>query len=160
MAVHVLYFEQLRRTIQAGGGHNTTLFLRVCDRHRHRDVVARWRRDAIREWGEEQGDVATGQPRVGAGNWELKLEVTQMRLTDLVKDQVSLKHEMVHVNPWKHLFWNFAPSLGRLNSLFQMRPTAGPGLQQLARQGHRRRQGALPATRCFQLPRRDLILGD
>lgn len=33
--------EQLHRTIQGGGGHNTTLILRVCGRHRHRDVVAR-----------------------------------------------------------------------------------------------------------------------
>uniref|UniRef100_A0A0E0KDP0 NPH3 domain-containing protein n=1 Tax=Oryza punctata TaxID=4537 RepID=A0A0E0KDP0_ORYPU len=65
-------------------------------------------------------------------NRELKLEVARMRmrLTDLEKDHVSMKRELVRVSPANRLLRSFAR---RLNSLFfRMRPAgAEPGLQQL-----------------------------
>ncbi|KAL5218095.1 hypothetical protein ABZP36_018779 [Zizania latifolia] len=66
-------------------------------------------------------------------NRELKLEVARMRmrLTDLEKDHVSMKRELVRVSPANRLLKSFARSFGRLNSLFRMRPAAEPGLQQL-----------------------------
>uniref|UniRef100_J3LNQ7 NPH3 domain-containing protein n=1 Tax=Oryza brachyantha TaxID=4533 RepID=J3LNQ7_ORYBR len=55
----------------------------------------------------------------------------RMRLTDLEKDHVSMKRELVRVSPANRLLRSFARSLGRLNALFRMRPAAEPGLHQL-----------------------------
>ncbi|WVZ56915.1 hypothetical protein U9M48_007381 [Paspalum notatum var. saurae] len=138
MAVQVLYFEQLRlrSAIQAGGGgggggHDDAALFFGCAAA----AVA-------------QGSVVVNNMRSGSGvgsgamsprdnyasvrreNRELKLEVARMRmrLTDLEKDHVSMKRELVRVGPANRLLRGFARSLGRL---FRMRPAAEPGLQQL-----------------------------
>lgn len=53
-------------------------------------------------------------------NRELKLEVARMRmrLTDLEKDHVSIKQELVKSNPGTKLFKSFAKKISKLNSLF------------------------------------------
>jgi hypothetical protein len=63
-------------------------------------------------------------------NRELKLEVARMRmrLTDLEKDHVKMRRELVRVGPANRLLRGFTRSLLRL---FRMRPAAEPGLQQL-----------------------------
>ncbi|KAL5209318.1 hypothetical protein ABZP36_004941 [Zizania latifolia] len=142
MAVQVLYFEQirLRSAIQAGGGggaaggHDAALFF-----------------GCAAAAASSAGSHGVGAMRSGSGvgsgamsprdnyasvrreNRELKLEVARMRmrLTDLEKDHVSMKRELVRVSPANRLLRSFASSLGRLNSLFRMRPAAEPGLHQL-----------------------------
>lgn len=53
-------------------------------------------------------------------NRELKLEVARMRmrLTDLEKDHVSMKQDLVRSHPANKLFKSFTKKLSRLNSLF------------------------------------------
>ncbi|KAG0478510.1 hypothetical protein HPP92_013229 [Vanilla planifolia] len=55
-------------------------------------------------------------------NRELKLEVARMRmrLTDLEKDHVSMKKELVRANPANRMLRSFAKKLRRLNSLFRI----------------------------------------
>ncbi|KAM3261334.1 hypothetical protein ACQJBY_052165 [Aegilops geniculata] len=138
MAVQVLYFEQirLRSAIQSGGGggHDGALFFGG-------GAVS-----ASTVQGGGGNNMRSGSG-VGSGamsprdnyasvrreNRELKLEVSRMRmrLTDLEKDHVSMKRELVRVNPANRLLRSFARSFGRLNTLFRMRPAAEPGLQQL-----------------------------
>ncbi|KAF0887850.1 hypothetical protein E2562_004060 [Oryza meyeriana var. granulata] len=141
MAVQVLYFEQLRlrSAIQAGGGggsvgggHDAALFF---------GCAAAAAAAAAPHGGMRSGSgVGSGamSPRdnyasVRRENRELKLEVARMRmrLTDLEKDHVSMKRELVRVSPANRLLRSFARSLGRLNALFRMRPAAEPGLHQL-----------------------------
>ncbi|CAN6289457.1 unnamed protein product [Urochloa humidicola] len=132
MAVQVLYFEQLRlrSAIQAGGGggggHDAALFFGCA-------AAASAAAQGMRS-GSGVGSGAMS-PRdnyasVRRENRELKLEVARMRmrLTDLEKDHVSMKRELVRVGPANRLLRGFARSLGRL---FRMRPAAEPGLQQL-----------------------------
>ncbi|KAF8728665.1 hypothetical protein HU200_017936 [Digitaria exilis] len=142
MAVQVLYFEQLRlrSAIQSGsgssmgGGHDTALFFGCA---------------AAAAAASQQGSVVVNNMRSGSGvgsgamsprdnyasvrreNRELKLEVARMRmrLTDLEKDHVSMKRELVRVGPANRLLRGFTRSLGRL--FRGMRPAAEPGLQQL-----------------------------
>ncbi|XP_040378731.1 BTB/POZ domain-containing protein At1g03010 [Oryza brachyantha] len=147
MAVQVLYFEQLRlrSAIQSsagggggsssvGGSHDAALFFGCA-------AAA-----AAATAGSHCGGMRSGSG-VGSGamsprdnyasvrreNRELKLEVARMRmrLTDLEKDHVSMKRELVRVSPANRLLRSFARSLGRLNALFRMRPAAEPGLHQL-----------------------------
>ena len=147
MAVQVLYFEQirLRSAIQSGGGggggggsvfggHDAALFFGCA-------AAA-----ATVQGGNNNHNMRSGSG-VGSGamsprdnyasvrreNRELKLEVSRMRmrLTDLEKDHVSMKRELVRVNPANRLLRSFARSFGKLNTLFRMRPAAEPGLQQL-----------------------------
>lgn len=142
MAVQVLYFEQirLRSAIQSGGGgggggvfgHDGALFFGGA-------VSAATTQGSGNNMRSGSG-VGSGamSPRdnyasVRRENRELKLEVSRirMRLTDLEKDHVSMKQELVRVNPANRLLRSFARSFGRLNTLFRMRPAAEPGLQQL-----------------------------
>ncbi|GJN07894.1 hypothetical protein PR202_ga25765 [Eleusine coracana subsp. coracana] len=139
MAVQVLYFEQLRlrNAIQSsgsgagsiGGGHEAALFFGCAA--------------AAAAGAQGVGTMRSGSG-VGSGamsprdnyasvrreNRELKLEVARMRmrLTDLEKDHVSMKRELVRVGPANRLLRGFTRSLGRL---FRLRPAAEPGLQQL-----------------------------
>ncbi|KAH1195556.1 BTB/POZ domain-containing protein [Glycine max] len=55
-------------------------------------------------------------------NRELKLEVARMRmrLTDLEKDHVSMKQELVKSHPANKLFKSFTRKLSKLNSLFRI----------------------------------------
>ncbi|XP_025796217.1 BTB/POZ domain-containing protein At1g03010-like isoform X3 [Panicum hallii] len=138
MAVQVLYFEQLRlrSAIQAGsgsmGGHDAALFF-GCSAA----AAASAQGSVNMRSGSGVGSGAMS-PRdnyasVRRENRELKLEVARMRmrLTDLEKDHVSMKRELVRVGPANRLLRGFARSLSRLNALFRMRPAAEPGLQQL-----------------------------
>ncbi|KQK21702.1 BTB/POZ domain-containing protein At1g03010 isoform X2 [Brachypodium distachyon] len=139
MAVQVLYFEQirLRSAIQSSGsGHDAALFFGCAAA-------------AAANNGNNNGNNVRMMSGSGVGsgamsprdnyasvrreNRELKLEVSRMRmrLTDLEKDHVSMKRELVRVNPANRLLRSFARSFGRLNTLFRMRPAAEPGLQQL-----------------------------
>lgn len=56
-------------------------------------------------------------------NRELKLEVARMRmrLTDLEKDHVSMKQELVRANPANKILRSLTKKLGKLNALFRMR---------------------------------------
>jgi hypothetical protein len=137
MAVQVLYFEQLRlrSAIQATGTTTTTTNTSIGGAH-----------DAALFFG---CAAAAAAPRSGSGvgsgamsprdsyasvrreNRELKLEVARMRmrLTDLEKDQVSMRRELVRVGPANRLLRGLARRLG---SLFHFRGAAAePGLQQL-----------------------------
>ncbi|CAL1388905.1 unnamed protein product [Linum trigynum] len=124
MAVQVLYFEQIRLRNAMNGGHNQFFF----------------------------GGLNTGQfpQRSGSGagsgaisprdnyasvrreNRELKLEVSRMRmrLTDLEKDHVSIKQELVKSHPASKLFKSLTKKLSKLNTLFRinnLRPMGGKG---------------------------------
>ncbi|KAL6648163.1 hypothetical protein ACP70R_012387 [Stipagrostis hirtigluma subsp. patula] len=137
MAVQVLYFEQLRlrSAIQAGGGggHDAALFFGCASAA----ASAHGGGGGMRS-GSGVGSGAMS-PRdnyasVRRENRELKLEVARMRmrLTDLEKDHVSMKRELVRVGPANRLLRGFTRSLSRLNELFRLRrPAAEPGLQQL-----------------------------
>lgn len=134
MAVQVLYYEQLRlrSAIQSGGGsmggHDAALFFGCAA------AAASAQGSVNMRSGSGVGSGAMS-PRdnyasVRRENRELKLEVARMRmrLTDLEKDHVSMKRELVRVGPANRLLRGFARSLSRL---FRMRPAAEPGLQQL-----------------------------
>ncbi|XP_066351112.1 BTB/POZ domain-containing protein At1g03010-like isoform X2 [Miscanthus floridulus] len=134
MAVQVLYFEQLRlrSAIQYGGGsmggHDAALFFGCAE------AATSVQGSVNMRSGSGVGSGAMS-PRdnyasVRRENRELKLEVARMRmrLTDLEKDHVSMKQELVRVGPANRLLRGFARSLSRL---FRMRPAAEPGLQQL-----------------------------
>ncbi|CAL4939400.1 unnamed protein product [Urochloa decumbens] len=137
MAVQVLYFEQLRlrSAIQAGGGggsmgggHDTALFFGCAAAAASASSAQNMRSGS----GVGSGAMSPrdNYASVRRENRELKLEVARMRmrLTDLEKDHVSMKRELVRVGPANRLLRGFARSLGRL---FRMRPAAEPGLQQL-----------------------------
>ncbi|GJN31460.1 hypothetical protein PR202_gb19860 [Eleusine coracana subsp. coracana] len=138
MAVQVLYFEQLRLRNaihqsstsgtggSIGGGHEAALFFGC--------AAAAAQGVGTMRSGSGVGSGAMS-PRdnyasVRRENRELKLEVARMRmrLTDLEKDHVSMKRELVRVGPANRLLRGFTRSLGRL---FRLRPAAEPGLQQL-----------------------------
>jgi len=134
MAVQVLYFEQLRlrSAIQSGGGsmggHDAALFFGCAA------AATSVQGSVNMRSGSGVGSGAMS-PRdnyasVRRENRELKLEVARMRmrLTDLEKDHVSMKRELVRVGPANRQLRGFARSL---SSLFRMRPAAAPGLQQL-----------------------------
>ncbi|XP_044960626.1 BTB/POZ domain-containing protein At1g03010-like isoform X2 [Hordeum vulgare subsp. vulgare] len=141
MAVQVLYFEQirLRSAIQSGGGGGGGVFGHDGAIFFGGTVSAATAQGSCSNMRSGSG-VGSGamSPRdnyasVRRENRELKLEVSRMRmrLTDLEKDHVSMKRELVRVNPANRLLRSFARSFGRLNTLFRMRPAAEPGLQQL-----------------------------
>lgn len=116
MAVQVLYFEQIRlRNAMSGAGHGHFFFF---------------------------GGGGGGFPlRSGSGagsgaisprdnyasvrreNRELKLEVARMRmrLTDLEKDHVSMKQELVRTHPANRIFRSFARRLSKLHGFFRLR---------------------------------------
>ncbi|KAK7284686.1 hypothetical protein RJT34_19436 [Clitoria ternatea] len=110
MAVQVLYFEQIRlRNAMNGGGHNQFFFGQFPQRS-----------------GSGAGSGAIS-PRdnyasVRRENRELKLEVARMRmrLTDLEKDHVSMKQELVKSHPANKLFKSFTKKLSKLNALFRI----------------------------------------
>ncbi|XP_065864404.1 BTB/POZ domain-containing protein At1g03010 isoform X2 [Euphorbia lathyris] len=110
MAVQVLYFEQIRlRNAMNGGGHNQFFLGQFPQRS-----------------GSGAGSGAIS-PRdnyasVRRENRELKLEVARMRmrLTDLEKDHVSMKQELVRSHPANKLFKSFTKKLSKLNSLFRI----------------------------------------
>ncbi|KAG6593176.1 BTB/POZ domain-containing protein [Cucurbita argyrosperma subsp. argyrosperma] len=114
MAVQVLYFEQIRLRNAMNGNHNQLFF------------------------GSTNGSQFPLRSSSGAGsgaisprdnyasvrreNRELKLEVARMRmrLTDLEKDHVSMKQELVKSHPANKLFKSFTKKLSKLNVLFRI----------------------------------------
>ncbi|KAK4767465.1 hypothetical protein SAY86_015215 [Trapa natans] len=120
MAVQVLYFEQIRlRNAMNGaaGGvadvHHQLLFGAVHGHFQQRS-------------GSGSGSGAIS-PRdnyasVRRENRELKLEVTRMRmrLTDLEKDHVSMKQELIKSQPGIRIFKSFSKNLSKLNPLFRL----------------------------------------
>ncbi|XP_060181077.1 BTB/POZ domain-containing protein At1g03010-like isoform X1 [Lycium barbarum] len=113
MAVQVLYFEQIRLRNAMNGGHNNQFF------------------GMNSQFPQRSGSAAGSgciSPRdnyasVRRENRELKLEVTRMRmrLTDLEKDHVSMKQELVKSHPADKLFKSFTKKLSKLNALFRIR---------------------------------------
>ncbi|KAK7270218.1 hypothetical protein RIF29_23211 [Crotalaria pallida] len=114
MAVQVLYFEQIRlRNAMNGGGHNQLFFGGLNGQFPQRS-------------GSGAGSGAIS-PRdnyasVRRENRELKLEVARMRmrLTDLEKDHVTMKQELVRSHPAHKLFKSFTKKLSKLNVLFRI----------------------------------------
>ncbi|XWS31673.1 hypothetical protein CRYUN_Cryun23aG0096300 [Craigia yunnanensis] len=113
MAVQVLYFEQIRLRNAMSGGHNQFFFGAIKGQFPQRS-------------GSGAGSGAIS-PRdnyasVRRENRELKLDVARMRmrLTDLEKDHVSMKQELVRSHPAKKLFKSFTKKLSKLNSLFRI----------------------------------------
>ncbi|XP_030948407.1 BTB/POZ domain-containing protein At1g03010 isoform X3 [Quercus lobata] len=113
MAVQVLYFEQIRLRNAMNGGHNQFFFGTINGQFPQRS-------------GSGAGSGAIS-PRdnyasVRRENRELKLEVARMRmrLTDLEKDHVSMKQELVKTHPANKLFKSFTKKLSKLNSLFRI----------------------------------------
>ncbi|KAL9685888.1 hypothetical protein QQ045_023342 [Rhodiola kirilowii] len=115
MAVQVLYFEQIRlRNAMNGGGHNQFFFGSLNSQFPQRSGS-----------GACSGTISPrdNYASVRRENRELKLEVARMRmrLTDLEKDHVSMKQELVKTHPANKLFKSFTKKLGKLNSLFTLR---------------------------------------
>ncbi|KAK8499517.1 hypothetical protein V6N12_011602 [Hibiscus sabdariffa] len=113
MVVQVLYFEQIRLRNVMNGGHNQFFFGAINGHFPQRS-------------GSGAGSGAIS-PRdnyasVRRENRELKLEVTRMRmrLTDLEKDHVSMKQELVRSHPANKIFKSFTKKLRKLQSLFRM----------------------------------------
>ena len=113
MAVQVLYFEQIRLRNAMNGGHNQLFFGALNGQFPQRS-------------GSGAGSGAIS-PRdnyasVRRENRELKLEVARMRmrLTDLEKDHVSMKQELVRTHPANKLFKSFTKKLSKLNTLFRI----------------------------------------
>ncbi|CAH8336831.1 unnamed protein product [Eruca vesicaria subsp. sativa] len=113
MAVQVLYFEQirLRNAMSSSISPTQFLFSGNCQQFPQRG-------------GSGAGSGAIS-PRdnyasVRRENRELKLEVARMRmrLTDLEKDHISIKQELVKSNPGTKLFKSFAKKISKFNSLF------------------------------------------
>lgn len=114
MAVQVLYFEQIRLRNAMNGNHDHFFFGSTNCQYPRRS-------------GSGVGSGAIS-PRdnyasVRRENRELKLEVARMRmrLTDLEKDHVSMKQELVRANPANKLLKSFTKKLSKLNALFRMR---------------------------------------
>lgn len=131
MVVRVLYFEQLRLKSSFSGGHSGGG--EYCSFSQRITMPISGSGVPSSCVSPRAAGAADSYASLRRENRELKLEVSRirMRLTDLEKDHVSMKQELVRVNPANRLLRSFARSFGRLNTLFRMRPAAEPGLQQL-----------------------------
>ncbi|KAH1108073.1 hypothetical protein J1N35_011841 [Gossypium stocksii] len=113
MAVQVLYFEQIRLRNAMNGGHNQLFFGAINGQFPQRSSS-----------GAASGAISPrdNYASVRRENRELKLEVARMRmrLTDLEKDHVSMKQELVRPHPANKLFKSFTKKLSKLNSLFRI----------------------------------------
>ncbi|GMH27772.1 hypothetical protein Nepgr_029615 [Nepenthes gracilis] len=116
MAVQVLYFEQIRLRNAMNGGHNQFFFGSVNGHFPQRSSS-----------GAGSGAISPrdNYASVRRENRELKLEVARMRLrlTDLEKDHVSMKQELVRSHPANKLFKSFARKMKKLNFIFRMNNT-------------------------------------
>lgn len=116
MAVQVLYFEQirLRNAMNGVGGHNQLFFGSMNGQFPQRSGS-----------GAGSGCISPrdNYASVRRENRELKLEVARMRmrLTDLEKDHVSMKQELVKAHPANKLFKSFTKKLSKLHSLFRIK---------------------------------------
>lgn len=115
MAVQVLYFEQIKLKNAMNGGQNQVFFGSSLNGHNfpYRSVS-----------GAASGAISPkdNYASVRRENRELRLEVARMRmrLTDLEKDHVSMKQEMVKPHPANRLLKLFAKKLSKLNALFRI----------------------------------------
>ncbi|KAB2069182.1 hypothetical protein ERO13_A08G073400v2 [Gossypium hirsutum] len=113
MAVQVLYFEQIRLRNAMNGGHNQLFFGAINGQFPQRSSS-----------GAASGAISPrdNYASVRRENRELKLEVARMRmrLTDLEKDHVSMKQELVRSHPANKFFKSFTKKLSKLNSLFRI----------------------------------------
>lgn len=125
MAVQVLYFEQIRlRNAMNGGGHNQFFFGSINGQFPQRSGS-----------GAGSGCISPrdNYASVRRENRELKLEVARMRmrLTDLEKDHVTMKQELiVKAHPANKLFKSLTKKLSKLNSIFRfkdIKPLGGKG---------------------------------
>ncbi|KAL0437584.1 UNVERIFIED_CONTAM: BTB/POZ domain-containing protein [Sesamum radiatum] len=116
MAVQVLYFEQirLRNAMNGVAGHNQFFFGSINGQFPHRSGS-----------GVGSGCISPrdNYASVRRENRELKLEVARMRmrLTDLEKDHVSMKQELVRSHPANKLFKTFTKKLSKLNLFFRIK---------------------------------------
>lgn len=115
MAVQVLYFEQIRlRNAMNGVGNHSQFFFGSMNGFPQRSGS-----------GAGSGCISPrdNYASVRRENRELKLEVARMRmrLTDLEKDHVSMKQELVRSHPANRLFKSFTKKLSKLNSLFRIK---------------------------------------
>ncbi|KAL7151194.1 hypothetical protein ABFS83_04G015200 [Erythranthe nasuta] len=114
MAVQVLYFEQirLRNAMNGVGGHNQFFFGSINGPNRAGS-------------GAGSGCISPrdNYASVRRENRELKLEVARMRmrLTDLEKDHVTMKQDLVRSHPANRLFKSFTKKLSKLNLLFRFK---------------------------------------
>lgn len=122
MAVQVLYFEQirLRNAMNGVGAHNPFFF----------GSTANFPQRSGSGAGSGCISPRDNYASVRRENRELKLEVARMRmrLTDLEKDHVSMKQDLVRSHPANRLFKSFTKKLSKLNSLFKikdMKPLGG-----------------------------------
>lgn len=110
----MLYFEQIRLRNAMNGNHNQ-FFFGAINGHQfpHRSGS-----------GAASGAISPkdNYASVRRENRELKLEVARMRmrLTDLEKDHVSMKQELVRSHLASKLFKSFTKRLSKLNSLFRI----------------------------------------
>ncbi|XP_068659252.1 BTB/POZ domain-containing protein At1g03010 [Aristolochia californica] len=117
LAVQVLYFEQIRlRNAMNGGAHPHFFFGSTNGMHYPQRSGS----------GAGSGAISPrdNYASVRRENRELKLEVARMRmrLTDLEKDHVSMKQELVvRSNPANKILRSFTKKLSKLNSLFRLR---------------------------------------
>ncbi|GJZ34756.1 BTB/POZ domain-containing protein-like protein isoform X1 [Tanacetum coccineum] len=118
MAVQVLYFEQIRLRNAMNGGHNHLLFGSLNTQFPQRSASAA---------GSGCISPRDNYASVRRENRELKLEVTRMRmrLTDLEKDHVSMKQELVKTHPANKLFKSLTKKLAKLNTLFRFKDVRG-----------------------------------
>ncbi|XP_057965135.1 BTB/POZ domain-containing protein At1g03010-like isoform X3 [Malania oleifera] len=114
MAVQVLYFEQIRLRNAMNGGHNQFFFGSLNGQFPQRSSS-----------GAGSGAISPrdNYASVRRENRELKLEVARMRmrLTDLEKDHVSMKQELVRTHPANKIFRSFTRKLSKLNVIFRIR---------------------------------------
>lgn len=110
MAVQVLYFEQIRLRNAMNGGHTQFFFGPANGYYPQRS-------------GSGAVSPRDNYASVRRENRELKLEVARMRmrLTELEKDHVSMKKEMVRSTPASRIIRSFTKKLCKLNSLFRIK---------------------------------------
>ncbi|KAI4319426.1 hypothetical protein MLD38_033023 [Melastoma candidum] len=122
MAVQVLYFEQIRlKNAMNGSSHNQFFFGSI-----HGGQVPHRSGSAAGSGAISPRD---NYASVRRENRELKLEVARMRmrLTDLEKDHVSMKQELiVKSQPANKLFKTFTKKLSKLNTLFRLNSIIKP----------------------------------
>ncbi|XP_074368460.1 BTB/POZ domain-containing protein At1g03010-like isoform X5 [Apium graveolens] len=113
-AVQVLYFEQIRLRNAMNGGHNQIFFSSMNGQFPQRSGS-----------GAGSGCISPrdNYASVRRENRELKLEVARMRmrLTDLEKDHVSMKQELVKPHSASRLLRSFTRKLSKLNFLFRIK---------------------------------------
>ncbi|KAL8094579.1 BTB/POZ domain-containing protein At1g03010-like [Apium graveolens] len=111
-AVQVLYFEQIRLRNAMNGGHNQFFFGSM-----HSQFPQRSGSGAASGCMSPRDNYAS----VRRENRELKLEVgrMRMRLTDLEKDHVSMKQELVKPHSSNRLLRSFTKKLSKIQVMFR-----------------------------------------